>query len=205
MLRLLCPRGPGAQDPAGGAAARESGRRTAHQTTTAPTAVAVVAPASGSRTRPNNVANAFGTTAGTKCPVRMTVAKRKFFAARMCPMTSIGVGHGTFFAATKSAAPLQVMFSKAFRFPMWLHTEPSRTPLYRTTSLPSSSSAATTGAEGRVKSALSASATGPVSSEQYHVTLLPTCRAAFTSGRFRYRPRVSVSASKLLASVIPKS
>eukprot|EP00420_Gonyaulax_spinifera_P035012 CAMPEP_0197882244 /NCGR_PEP_ID=MMETSP1439-20131203/9464_1 /TAXON_ID=66791 /ORGANISM="Gonyaulax spinifera, Strain CCMP409" /LENGTH=34 /DNA_ID= /DNA_START= /DNA_END= /DNA_ORIENTATION= len=33
------------------------------------------------------IANGFGTTVGTRWPVRMTVAKRRLRAPRMCPMT----------------------------------------------------------------------------------------------------------------------
>jgi len=128
----------------------------------------------GSKMRSKRVEKLCGTTLGTRCPVRMTVAKRRFLAVRMCPITLSAEGHGMLLEAANSALPLQDMAYSAFRFPMWLQTEPSRTPLYMTTSLPDSSSEATTGADGRVKSLMSASATGPVSSALSHVTLPST-------------------------------
>mmetsp|Transcript_43534 Transcript_43534/g.137715 ORF Transcript_43534/g.137715 Transcript_43534/m.137715 type:complete len:204 (+) Transcript_43534:52-663(+) len=152
----------------------------------------------------NITLKASGTTWGTKWPVRITVANLRFRASRMWPITFEAEGQGTFSAVAKSWEPSQDMFKSALRLPMWLQTDPSRTPLYRNTSLPMPSKAPMTGAEGRVKSGASASATGPVSSAFCHVEL-PACKAAFTSGVFKYPPKLSVMVSNPAASVIPKS
>merc|ERR1712182_101168 len=81
----------------------------------------------------------------------------------------LAVDHGFCEAAAKPGVPDQGKFSSVSRFPMWLQTEPSRTPLYIATRYPASSTCATTGVDGFAKSESRLSETGPDSSACTHV------------------------------------